>query len=401
MVKYKIVHICYSDKNKIPEYVYKKLKKQNPDYDINLYGDKECYDFLLKYFSKDYAIFFNNISDGPIKADFWRLCILYIFGGVYLDIDVELYKPLDFIIPDDINFLTSTSRQKKCLNPIIIYSEPKNILLYNTILSMYEKRKKKYSYWGYSVCRTMKVELEKLYFSEYNDNINNIISSDYNIINNKLCIIKYNYFTQGEIILNNKKYRFLYETKDGSKTYYNNILLMNNHRPYYNNHKFITKKKFGILLIGKLIFNNDDFDILSNKLKDHDIYISTYIEYKNIAYKLNPKFCHFIDNDIYVDKNNNSYNIIDYIKNFRKNKSGLYQWYHLQKIISLNYKLLKNYKILLKLRTFSNKIKYNYFEINDIKNLEDNVVYLNTDLIFYSKTELFIKIFPNFEYNKK
>jgi mannosyltransferase OCH1-like enzyme len=152
MPKYKTIHICYSDKNKIPKYIYTNLKNLNPDYDIKFYGNKECYDFLLEYFSKNYANFFDNIPDGPIKADFWRVCILYIFGGVYLDIDVKLLKPLDFIIPDDISFLTSTSRCMTCLNPIIIYSKPRNILLYNTILGLYENKKKKYSYWVYSVC---------------------------------------------------------------------------------------------------------------------------------------------------------------------------------------------------------------------------------------------------------
>lgn len=165
---------------------------------------------------------------------------------------------------------------------------------------------------------------------------------------------------------------------------------------FINHSELNLNKRIGILLTGRLCFKNNEFDIFYNKIKNYDIYISTYLEYKDVAYKLNPKYCHFIDNDIYIDKNNTSHNILEYIKIFRKNKS-IHQFYHLEKLISLTYKSLTNYDILIKLRTFTEHIDLNFkkYNINNIIDCEDNIVYFHTDILFYGHTKHFIKIFNN------
>ncbi len=97
------------------------LKHLNPNYTINVYGDAECVDFFKTYFSQEYVDFFQNkIKHGPIKADFWRACVIYVFGGVYLDVDVRLEKSLDEIIADNVTFCTSGSRNSHHVNPIIL-----------------------------------------------------------------------------------------------------------------------------------------------------------------------------------------------------------------------------------------------------------------------------------------
>lgn len=212
----KTIYICYSDKTKIPKYIYTIWKKLNPEYNIKLYGNKECYNFLIKYFSKDYADFFDNIKDGPIKADFWRVCILYIYGGVYVDIDVIPIYPLRNFISDEIDFLTSISIDGG-LNPLIIYSKPNNILLYNTILALYNNKNKEYSYWGYSICGAMKHELKKLYFIEYNKKLE---------------------WKEDEYKLDKSMYRFITESDDRKTTSYKGEILFQNHNPMYKHHTF-------------------------------------------------------------------------------------------------------------------------------------------------------------------
>ena len=32
---------------------------------------------------------------GSVKADIWRYCVLYTFGGLYLDDDSDIAVPLD------------------------------------------------------------------------------------------------------------------------------------------------------------------------------------------------------------------------------------------------------------------------------------------------------------------
>ena len=37
---------------------------------------------------------FPHLVKGVMIADIWRYCILYQFGGVYLDLDIEALKPI-------------------------------------------------------------------------------------------------------------------------------------------------------------------------------------------------------------------------------------------------------------------------------------------------------------------
>ena len=105
----KIIYMCFKTKKDVPKKVFKLWKKLNPEYKLNFSDDKQCYNFLKNNFSIEYAKYFNEIPWGPIKADFWRLCVLYINGGVYADIDLKPLKPLNDIINKNTTF-------SSCLN---------------------------------------------------------------------------------------------------------------------------------------------------------------------------------------------------------------------------------------------------------------------------------------------
>ena len=62
------------------------LKKQNPEMTFYLFDDTDCRNFIQKYFDKDVVMAFDSIVPGAFKADLFRYCVLYIHGGVYLDI---------------------------------------------------------------------------------------------------------------------------------------------------------------------------------------------------------------------------------------------------------------------------------------------------------------------------
>jgi len=62
------------------------LKTQNPEFTYYLYDDSMCKDFIQTHFDKDVVWAFDKLKPGAYKADLWRYCVLYIHGGVYLDI---------------------------------------------------------------------------------------------------------------------------------------------------------------------------------------------------------------------------------------------------------------------------------------------------------------------------
>lgn len=73
-----------------------RLKAQNPDYKHYLYDDKDCREFIKKNFSSNVLNAFDNLIPGAYKADLWRYCILYVNGGIYLDIKYDIKNGFSF-----------------------------------------------------------------------------------------------------------------------------------------------------------------------------------------------------------------------------------------------------------------------------------------------------------------
>ena len=181
----KVIYFCNKTICDKTKYHVMNWKKLNPDYDIKLYDNIMCESFLLKEYGDIYKDIFNFLQDGPIKADFWRVCILHKYGGVYSDIDNEPLISIDNFIEPDINFATCSSYMAVMnFNPNFIISEKNNIILEKCIewyINNY-KNKKKYDYWEWSVMRAFTDTLK----------IDNYIKNDgiYYLDNMKIQIIK-------------------------------------------------------------------------------------------------------------------------------------------------------------------------------------------------------------------
>lgn len=62
------------------------LKTQHPDFTHSLYDISDCRNFLQEHFESDVLVTYDTLLPYAYKADLWRLCILYIYGGIYLDV---------------------------------------------------------------------------------------------------------------------------------------------------------------------------------------------------------------------------------------------------------------------------------------------------------------------------
>jgi hypothetical protein len=172
----KTIYICHKNIETIKPYAQKWLDL-NPNYKLELYDDNRCQEFLINEFSPDHLELFNFIKDGPIKADFWRLCILYKYGGVYADADIVPLVPLSEYINPTMNFVTCLSVYNNNINfnPHFIMSEPNNEKI-NKCISWYLvfRLKKEYSYWGWSIVQLFNVifkDIRRNYAETDNANI--------------------------------------------------------------------------------------------------------------------------------------------------------------------------------------------------------------------------------------
>jgi len=62
------------------------LKSQNPGFKHCLFDDNDCREFIKGHFRPDVLDAYDRLIPGAYKADLWRLCVLFINGGIYLDI---------------------------------------------------------------------------------------------------------------------------------------------------------------------------------------------------------------------------------------------------------------------------------------------------------------------------
>jgi mannosyltransferase OCH1-like enzyme len=245
----KDIYICYKNLQELKEYssIWKEL---NPEYTLHLYDDQLCIDFLEKEYSSLHADIFKYIPDGPIKADFWRICILYRYGGLYVDADIEPIIPLREYIDDTADFVTCFSYQQDCFNPhfLMAYSGDH---IFNKCIDTYIKyynEKKKYDYWDWSI-----VYILNPYLRDETANIKQEL---------------YTY--------NNKKYQFLTETfscitslaRYKYCTYKGFRVLNNNYKVYdSNSHQF---RRLNNIPVSKIIhfILPEDITILDKSIKD-------------------------------------------------------------------------------------------------------------------------------------
>ena len=149
----KIIYICHKNL-KCLNMTYKFWKRLNPGYQIKLFNDTMCEKFLLDQFSELHQSIFKYIPDGPIKSDFWRLCILYKNGGIYVDADIHPLVSLDKYLMRSCDFITCITKSNGNFNPHFIATRKNDPILKQCIeeyIHFYNNRKQSYAYWDWSI----------------------------------------------------------------------------------------------------------------------------------------------------------------------------------------------------------------------------------------------------------
>ena len=130
-------------------------KACNPKFNFILYDDNDCRDFIEKNFNNDVLMAFDKLKPGAYKADLWRYCILYINGGIYMDIKFRCTNGFKFIsltekehFPTDVVISEYPNEPNKAVYNGFMVSLPKNEKLLKSINQIVENVKN--SYYGNS-----------------------------------------------------------------------------------------------------------------------------------------------------------------------------------------------------------------------------------------------------------
>lgn len=167
----------YHDKKIIKNTIINNLKELNPEYQYYLYDFTDGANFIKQHFNDDLAdkiiLYINNLERYAHKSDLLRYCLLYIYGGVYIDVDLKQKLDLNRIIElsDNADMITSyglggditkmssqeIKNNNEKLHPIIsngmLFSIPKNKIIYDQIMHIiygpYKLRHSKFIHYFY------------------------------------------------------------------------------------------------------------------------------------------------------------------------------------------------------------------------------------------------------------
>lgn len=79
---------------------------RNPGYNYKFYDSAERANFIKEHFSHYVYNAYNKLIPGTYKADFFRFCFLYIYGGIYMDCKLVCIQSYENLITsgDDMVF---------------------------------------------------------------------------------------------------------------------------------------------------------------------------------------------------------------------------------------------------------------------------------------------------------
>jgi len=78
---------------------------RNPEFNYYLITDKDGEELIQQNFGIRVLNAYSRLKNGAAKGDFKRYVALYVYGGVYLDLDDSIHMPLIQFMPRDKDFV--------------------------------------------------------------------------------------------------------------------------------------------------------------------------------------------------------------------------------------------------------------------------------------------------------
>lgn len=135
----KIIHYCWFGRNPLPPLAIKCIeswKKYLPDYEIKEWNEDNFDVNIIPYTAEAY-----KAKKYAFVSDYARFWILYKYGGLYFDTDVEVIRPMDEIIQRGAFMgFEMDSKDNKCgtVNPGLGLGTLPKTNLYAELLKMYD-----------------------------------------------------------------------------------------------------------------------------------------------------------------------------------------------------------------------------------------------------------------------
>jgi mannosyltransferase OCH1-like enzyme len=207
------------------------IKRNNPRFHYYLFDDHDCREFIKNHFDLDVLNAYDTLIPGAYKADLWRYCILYVNGGIYLDIKYRCINGFRLIaLTEQEWFVKDIETSGEGVYNALMVAKPNNPIYLKLINKVVENVKNRF-YGNHSLEPTGPLMIKE--FSDSNDfspvSLVHFISNDHYYIldqtsNVFILQIDNEYRGQQKIHTNNKKhYSVMWKNREIYTSDVNNI----------------------------------------------------------------------------------------------------------------------------------------------------------------------------------
>ena len=106
-----------------------RVKSENPEFEYYLFDDNDCRDFIEEHFDEYVVDAYDTLIPGAFKADLWRLCVLYIHGGIYMDLKIKNVEGVKLISFTDKEYFVRDLETRSGINGVynvFMAAKPRN-----------------------------------------------------------------------------------------------------------------------------------------------------------------------------------------------------------------------------------------------------------------------------------
>jgi mannosyltransferase OCH1-like enzyme len=147
--------------------IVEKIKVINPEFFYHLFDDNDCREFIKNNFEPTILNAYDSLIPGAYKADLWRYCVLFIKGGIYLDIKYAPINNFKFINLTEAEHWVLDVDKNNIYNALIV-CKPNNPILLAAINKIVENVKNKF--YGNSSLEPTGPKLLSLFFTNEQKN---------------------------------------------------------------------------------------------------------------------------------------------------------------------------------------------------------------------------------------
>ena len=133
--------------------ILKEYQNKNPKMSFHLYDENECRDFIKTHFRPDVLAAYDALVPCSYKSDLWRYCVLFINGGIYMDIKFKCVNNFKLIsLTEKEHFVRDRDPPGGTLTGLIV-CKPGNVILFNCIRQIVKNVQNKF-YGDDALCPT-------------------------------------------------------------------------------------------------------------------------------------------------------------------------------------------------------------------------------------------------------